>query len=231
MNIFGLDGVGLLLTLAMSLLISGLIMFYSLRRFKMLENSIVEQGKVLQSFILKSQNQIEHGLASPIAVDSAIVQSETNRIEVSDDDNSEDEDSEDDDSDDDDSQDEPEDQSDENESIEEIENKLEGGSNELNIDEVLTNEIKDSIEKSLVEEDLVENLDETIGLKIVEVENSEIANDFDDLDKDSKKIPGLTKLKVTELRDLAIEKNLDTTDNINKLKKEQLIKLLNEKLI
>ena len=82
MNIFGLDGVGLLLTLAMSLLISGLIMFYSLRRFKMLENSIVEQGKVLQSFILKSQNQIEHGLASPIAVDSAIVQSETNRMMI-----------------------------------------------------------------------------------------------------------------------------------------------------
>jgi len=230
MNIFGLDGVGLLLTLAMSLLISGLIMFYSLRRFKMLENSIVEQGKVLQSFILKSQNQIEHGLASPLAVAAAIEQNETNRIEVSDDNNSEDDDSDDDDSEDDES-DEPQEQSDDNELIEEIENKLEGGSNELNIDEELSNEIKDSIEKSIVEEDLVENLDETIGLKIVEVENSEISNDFDDLDKDSKKIPGLTKLKVTELRDLAIEKKLDTTDNINKLKKEQLIKLLNEKLI
>merc|ERR1712146_628360 len=88
MNIFGLDGIGLLLTLAMSLLVSGVIMFYCLRRFKMLENSLVEQGNVLQSFIMKNQNQLEQSLANSMAIESAKIQ-ENERIEVSDQDDDE----------------------------------------------------------------------------------------------------------------------------------------------
>ena len=91
MNLFGLEGIGFIISLAMTLLVSGAIMFYCLRRFKMLENSIIEQGKVLQSFIIKSQNNNSE-LASSIALNSAIEQTKlqetttNSKIEVSDDD-------------------------------------------------------------------------------------------------------------------------------------------------
>ena len=214
MNIFALDGIGLLLTLAMSLLVSGVIMFYCLRRFKMLENSIVEQGKVLQSFILKNQNQLEQQIASPIALESALVQN-NDRIEVSDDSEYEDEDESDNDSQDDEDSDDNSDtdNKDDNPSLEIEDDKIK---------EIEGEELRDTIEKNIIE-----NLDEKVGLKIVEVDSP--IEDITDLDdKESKKPTGLTKLKVNELKDIAIEKNLDSTDNINKLKKEQLIKLINE---
>ena len=39
MNLFGLEGIGFIISLAMTLLISGAIMFYCLRRFKVLETN------------------------------------------------------------------------------------------------------------------------------------------------------------------------------------------------
>tara|TARA_B000000557_G_C20768827_1_gene440779 strand:- start:96 stop:707 length:612 start_codon:yes stop_codon:yes gene_type:complete len=202
MNIFGLDGIGLLLTLAMSLLVSGVIMFYCLRRFKMLENSLVEQGKVLQSFIMKNQNQLEQSLANSMAIESAKIQ-ENERIEVSDQDDDEYD----------------SDEYDDSDKSDDLEN--ENNDDDEKIKEIEGDEINNSMENN------IENLDENVGLKIVEVSDS--LPEVTDLDeKENKKAIGLTKLKVNELRDMAIEKKLDTVENINKLKKEQIIKLINE---
>ena len=202
MNIFGLDGIGLLLTLAMSLLVSGVIMFYCLRRFKMLENSLVEQGKVLQSFIMKNQNQLEQSLANSMAIESAKIQ-DNERIEVSDQDDDEYD----------------SDEYDDSDKSDDLEN--ENNDDDEKIKEIEGDEINNSIENN------IENLDENVGLKIVEVSDS--LPEVTDLDeKENKKAIGLTKLKVNELRDMAIEKKLDTVENINKLKKEQIIKLINE---
>ena len=203
MNIFGLDGIGLLLTLAMSLLVSGVIMFYCLRRFKMLENSLVEQGKVLQSFIMKNQNQLEQSLANSMAIESAKIQ-ENERIEVSDQDDDEYD----------------SDEYEDSDNSDDLENE-----NNDNYDEKIKEIEGDDINSSI--ENNIENLDENVGLKIVEVSDS--LPEVTDLDeKENKKAIGLTKLKVNELRDMAIEKKLDTVENINKLKKEQIIKLINE---
>ena len=203
MNIFGLDGIGLLLTLAMSLLVSGVIMFYCLRRFKMLENSLVEQGKVLQSFIMKNQNQLEQSLANSMAIESANIQ-DNERIEVSDQDDDEYD----------------SDEYDDSDKSDDLENENNDDDDEK-IKEIEGDDINSSIENN------IENLDENVGLKIVEVSDS--LPEVTDLDeKENKKTIGITKLKVNELRDMAIEKKLDTTENINKLKKEQIIKLINE---
>ena len=90
MNLFGLEGIGFIISLAMTLIISGAIMFYCLRRFKVLETNLIEQGNVLKSFIMKQQSlpsSLEKSLASPLAVESAKQQSSmaVQKIEVSDD--------------------------------------------------------------------------------------------------------------------------------------------------
>ena len=90
MNIFGRTS--FIISLAFTLLISGITLFYYVNRFKHLEKNIIEQGKILQSFIIKTENQ-KYNLASSIALDSAKQQiskmSKNNKIEVSDDDNDE----------------------------------------------------------------------------------------------------------------------------------------------
>ena len=177
-------------------------MFYCLRRFKMLENSLVEQGKVLQSFIMKNQNQLEQSLANSMAIESAKIQ-ENERIEVSDQDDDEYD----------------SDEYDDSDKSDDLEN--ENNDDDEKIKEIEGDEINNSMENN------IENLDENVGLKIVEVSDS--LPEVTDLDeKENKKAIGLTKLKVNELRDMAIEKKLDTVENINKLKKEQIIKLINE---
>lgn len=99
MNLFGLEGSGFVIALGLILLFSGMIMFYSLKRFAILENSIIEQGKILHTFINKMQinNSKEVPLANEIAVQSAglqqkkIDEEKNDTISVSDDesDNSE----------------------------------------------------------------------------------------------------------------------------------------------
>jgi len=55
MYLFGLEGSGFIISLALTFLISGAIMFYCLQRFRVLENTILEQGRILQSFIIRMQ--------------------------------------------------------------------------------------------------------------------------------------------------------------------------------
>ena len=49
---------GFIITLGILLLISGGIMLYCYRRLNLLENSVIEHGKILQSFIMNYNNQM-----------------------------------------------------------------------------------------------------------------------------------------------------------------------------
>jgi len=106
MFLFGLEGSGFIISLALTLLISGAIMFYCLKRFNVLESSIMDQGRVLQSFIVRvqqgglggppPQTVAPQGFATDIALKSARAQTmesnkENDKIEVSDDDDDDEE--------------------------------------------------------------------------------------------------------------------------------------------
>ena len=96
MYLFGLEGSGFIITLGLILLMSGVIMYYCLRRFAMLESSMIDQGRILHSFINKiqekEQQQFSH-LPQHDNVDNVgstrqlhQVSMPDNKIEVSDDD-------------------------------------------------------------------------------------------------------------------------------------------------
>jgi hypothetical protein len=52
---------GFIITLGLLLLISGAVMLYCYRRLNMLENSVIEHGKILQNFIMNFNNQFFAG--------------------------------------------------------------------------------------------------------------------------------------------------------------------------
>jgi hypothetical protein len=245
MNLFGLEGIGFIISLAMTLLVSGAIMFYCLRRFKILENSIVEQGKVLQSFIIKSQNNSPTELASSIALNSAIEQSklkselENSKIEVSDDES-----------------DYSDDDSEEDIKIypETEEKEITLTTQEINIGTL------DNIEEvNLGSEDIKTVAVADITDMLITENNKndsgeESDQDSDDSDQDSvkdnepveeitdssleknnsdnstKKSSGknLSKMKVDDLRDLALKDSLETVENLKNMKKDRLLKLFNK---
>ena len=49
---------GFIITLGLLLLVSGAVMLYCYRRLNILENSLIEHGKILQNFIVNYNNQI-----------------------------------------------------------------------------------------------------------------------------------------------------------------------------
>jgi hypothetical protein len=290
MDLFNSEGKMLLLSLALIVLILGAMAFYSLKRFAMLENSIIQQGRILHSFIMKIEHQgISSGgscavggnrdekentsLASPTAIISAKEQLSklSDKIEVSDVDSDSDSGSENSDSD-----------SDSNCSDD---SKL----NLKNIRDIKDikdlgeirdirdiNEIKDIfISNTLNALDTLDVLDVCVfnsDVKIVAMEIENIGLNIDlnslelnfekrhssDTDSDSESESdlnepiqditvepfsnviditdelttlkkGLSKMKVNELRELAVKKNLvDNIDSANKIKKEALVKLLQE---
>jgi hypothetical protein len=281
MYLFGLEGSGFILALGLILLMSGTIMFYCLRRFKMLENSIIEQGRVLQSFILRTQQEPHTSLlpkyvATDIAIKSAIEQTENmedslvignnmskfDNIEVSDNDLESDESNSEYDSD-------ESDESDGNESNSENKegggtlqnselNELEDKSNKnINIEKIgsinLDNELSNVQELETVKVISINDLGQNLTPDIVNIAESDTSNsdtlssieNSDTLDyienSDSLNIievkqptlenmKGLTKMKVSALRDLALEQGLvQNMDSANKIKKENLIKILQKK--
>ena len=56
MNLFGLEGSGFIISLGITLLLSGLIMYYCVQRINSLEQSLVKQGEIIQTFIYKLNN-------------------------------------------------------------------------------------------------------------------------------------------------------------------------------
>lgn len=256
MNLFGLEGVGFIISLAMTLLVSGAIMFYCLRRFKILENSILEQGKVLQTFIIKQQNDNNSSLASTIALESARQQQQqqsnteavvNSKIDVSDDSDEDGEVSE------------YSDDSSEEELF--LENKDDNKEITLTTEEINVESILDNSKEELVSE----------GVKMISVENmtafitedldyksNQSDSESDDLELDDnasqsteltdvkevtellsekekvveeepKRSKNLKKMKVDDLRDLVIKDSIVPENEAKNMKKDDLIKLLNEK--
>ena len=58
MSILNFMDTSFIIILGILILVTGLIMFYCYRRLNLLENSIIEHGKILQSFISNYNNQI-----------------------------------------------------------------------------------------------------------------------------------------------------------------------------
>ena len=265
MNLFGLEGIGFIISLAMTLLVSGAIMFYCLRRFKILENSIVEQGKVLQSFIIKYQNN-NNELASSIALNSAIEQSKlqetstNNKIEVSDDDSEYSDDSSSDEELDIDVND--YDKKDITLTTQDIDVNLLANMDNIDLtqqdiktlsitdvvcvplsDELVENSIKEfTIEDNLnVDSDSDSDSASLKSEKIIEEITLDKTENLDKVDKIDKvdKLPtdnsqkktsnrSLSKMKVDDLRDLALKDSLETSENLKIMKKDQLLKLFNK---
>ena len=243
MNLFGLEGVGFIISLAMTLLISGAIMFYCLRRFKILENSVVEQGKILQSFIIRQQTHLNdsNNMASSIALESARQQTlekqTTTKIEVSDDDDDDDDEY--------DSDSDSEGSSVEDLKIvdepakaitlttEELEDvTLQSVDTSGNLDDsVKMITVGDmtailSVEEPLADDNSDSDSDsEPEGILEITEELEVKNNDNDNQDSDKK----LKQMKVPELRELALKELSEPPENIKNMKKDQLIKLLSEK--
>jgi len=246
MNLFGLEGSGFIISLGLTLLISGAIMFYVLKRFQILESSIIDNAKILQSFINKTQAQeINNNFASNIALESAIrQQNEINsKIEVSDNEeyehDSESENSIDEyNSDSDDSNDSDDEKIglfDNNNLSEELVESVKiiaiNDFEELKTDKILdVNTIDDLGTLTLVnnknenddDDDDVDQVDDVDNDdEIKQIKNSDI------LDKKDEKSTNYVKLKISELKEIVNSKKLlDENSDINKLKKVDLIKLL-----
>jgi len=291
----GLGRISFIISLSLTLLISGVILFYCVNRFKHLETNIIEQGKILQSFIISAENQ-KCNLYSNIALESAKQQvnkfSNINKIEVSDDDLDEscnkkvcrknkkveedDDDDDDDDEDDDDDDDADADADDDDDDEDDDEDDDDDDYANTNI----AKQSKDNFDafKSILCEHLdacgsapmnivknhnnnesinvfhvidvisitdmgVQNMatdvrevtDITEVAEVTEVTDMTELTDVTDTKKvnsesavnKAKKV-NLNRLKLQDLKDLVLEKNPELKDSISNIKKEELIKILNQ---
>lgn len=239
MYLFGLEGSGFIISLGLTLLISGAIMFYVLNRFQLLESSIIDNAKILQLFINKNQEQqINNNLASNIALESAIKQQNelNNKIEVSDNEYSDNESNKD------------TDDSDDDEKIEFVNNNILSEQLIESVKIIAINDFEELKSDKLLDVNNIEDL-ETVNFKNDnnhDNDDDDVDND-DDLDDDDydndnniqeisnkilsekkdEKLTNYTRLKIQELKELVISKKiLDKNTDINKLKKQDLVKLL-----
>ena len=258
-----------LLTLGVILLISGGIMLYCYRRLNLLEESIIDQGKILQTFILNHNKQIEKlsslnnnfynmnnfsninseypYVSNDINTnfDTKKINLENSKINVSDDDEDDEE------------NDDEEDDSSENDSSSDEENESTTNNIKLvkNSDINLSNQNNDSdydsdeenndlqiiegssndelnnletINLNNEEEDFINNLPIPIDSLSINLLNNDDTSKKINLDDESK-VPekrGFSRLKIDELRTLAVTKNLTDNDGASKMKKNDLIRAL-----
>jgi hypothetical protein len=290
MYLFGLEGNNFVISLGLLLLISGAIMFYCLKRFAILETTILEQGRILHSFINRMQERENNftpytQTAGNIAInsvneklvfmnDNANTNTNTNtntnddKIEVSDNDSSSEYDSDDTDDSADDTVDDivddiVDDKVDTNDYIEELNNDDKVDTNEdSKLELVENNNVMNDLNNDLLNDSTVkiisiEDIQPDIlnASNILNINQSDSESDLDsstNLDTNSIiddehlnvlnieetivnevnneiKKGGITKMKVSELRELVLQNGLvDSSDDANKLKKENLIKMLQD---
>ena len=250
MYLFGLGSSSFILSLGLMLLLAGAIMFYTLKRFSILENNILEQGRILHSFINRMQER-EVSQPEPIMrYANADIESQKvvdmhnvhniDKINVSDNDESNIETSSEYDSDENYESDESNNNTKKINDIYELDNKNnENNENNLEVN-VATN---DATVKIISIEDLQPDmsLEVTDAVNIHSSDSDSYSESNTDLDSvtdvlDVKnqvtaeiKRGGVTKMKVGQLRELVCKEGLVTSmDDANKLKKEKLLKLLQE---
>jgi hypothetical protein len=283
----GLGRISFIISLSLTLLISGVILFYCVNRFKHLETNIIEQGKILQSFIISAENQ-KCNLYSNIALESAKQQvnkfSNINKIEVSDDDldescnkkvcqknkkvedddddDDDDEDDDDDDDDDDEADDDDHDDDDDDDDDDDYANTTIAKQSKDNFDAFKSilcehldacgstpmNIVKNHnnnesmnvfhvIDVIAITDMGVQNMatdvrevtdisEVTEVTELTDVTDTKKANSESAVNK-AKKV-NLNRLKLQDLKNLVLEKNPELKDSISNIKKEELIKILNQ---
>ena len=223
MNLFGLEGSGFIISLGVTLLLCGAIMFYTIKRFSYIENSVIQNAKILQTFISDIENN--KPIANTTAIESAKIQSE--KIYVSDvsdvsdasdasDDNTSEYESESDD-----------------ENIKEINKDISEEVKFISLENTNHNDnndnndsISDCSENSCNENEN-ENENDNNNEKTLDIKVEKELQPDNDFQISKKK--NLNKMKVTELREMLIKNNSEFTyENSSKLKKDELIKNLQE---
>lgn len=236
--------VSLLFPLAISLLIGGALFYYFYTRINVLETSIINQGKILQTFI--SGNIIPQ-TAGETQTDNNNVNFNEEKIDISDDeddDNNSEESNESDESDDD------------NinlnklnlENSEDINTKTElhekdtsslnilnlGGETRVPTMEILANILQMDSEGVEVNTDLLTSaltLEETDVFKVIDMNSAnleEINNDPNISEDSKKKNKSLNKMNIKELQEYVSKKGLNTNTDISKLKKAELLELISK---
>ena len=274
-NLIDIIDTGFIITLALIIFICGSIGVYFYRRLSILENSIIEQGKVLQAFIQNynshlSKNNIFNSNNQFGKIDVSESNSEKDYTQVfdnkinnnhdSDDDSDHDSDTDNDDDshdDSDDDSDSDDDKEDDNQinnhkdSIDDNSDNIEH-SNEYNItnsDNIMidNNDVKNLTEKLIdyefdlktlnVNDEILLNVSNenilgssTKRINIIEIDednnNNENSNENASESTNENKKKNINKMNVSDLKTLVVTENLIDNENAQKLKKNELIKLL-----
>ena len=239
---------GFIITLGLLILLCGGIMLYSYRRLNILENSIIEHGKILQNFIFNYNNQLNKdvniikknfnkSLDNHDNDNTNDNDNTYNKINVSDDedendndtdndsdndsDNTNDTDKNNDDTDDDTDLDDDTDDDDCNDNSDDEKNNNQ--SDKITISNKIENkDLIDINEALLIDDDEEFNL--TADSKIINLENNPESNNNENTLTNPKK--NINKMKVDELRTLVVTNNLTDNNTAITLKKSDLLKLL-----
>jgi len=245
MNLFGLEGSGFIISLGITLLLSGLIMYYCVQRINSLEQSLVKQGEIIQTFIYKlnnlelQNNSIPHqsNLETNTNTNNELVES---KIDVSDDEHDEESDEHDTDN---------EEHVEDNDNIKLLtidsknSNFLEQSSDiesdsdsDSDSDNQSISDIEELKEDNIVPSSDISSLENLQDISLNKIEKIVVDDDINDNDKDKKVIEinnddlteniNYSKMKVNELRELAVKKNLVKSTDNTKYKKDELIQLL-----
>jgi hypothetical protein len=209
---------GFIITLGLLLLVSGAVMLYCYRRLNILENSLIEHGKILQNFIVNYNNQIlatqQNQLGGLESQPTTNLQNQ-NRISVSDDEDDDDEE---------------EDDNDDEESDENLDQESDEESDEEDEEEdlVITNDTFEPMNEENPEDVFLTNLpidltELNLDSKIIKLETPEI--EVEPTEKVNEK-KNYSRMKVDELRTLVVTKNLISNEEAQSMKKNDLLKLL-----
>jgi hypothetical protein len=244
------------ITLGIILLVGAGIFYYCYTRLNVLEDSVINQGKILQTFLMNQQNNTltpnNNTLSSNEKLDipDDTILNSTNNDSYSED-SEEDSDSEEEREEREDSE---EDSDSEDDEVKEDSNKNkddkikvadESVLNEIGIVNINSNlenatglifsqmlDVNSLVPKLEVEEPNIteiKNLDlDNKNIKVVDIENKhdDIEDETLDNEDTKKKQKSLNKMNAQELKDLVLQKGLATNDDITKLKKSELLEML-----
>ena len=214
---------GFIITLGLLLLVSGAVMLYCYRRLNILENSLIEHGKILQNFIVNYNNQFlatQQNQLGGLESESTTNLQNQNRISVSDDEDEYEDDEEENDN--------GNEESDENldeESDEESDEEGEEGEEE-NL--VIKNDSLSLKNEENPEDVFLTNLpidlnELNLDSKIIKLETPE--TEVEPTEKVNEK-KNYSRMKVDELKTLVVTKDLTSTEEAHKMQKKDLLKLL-----
>ena len=240
---------GFIITLGLLLLVSGAVMLYCYRRLNILENSLIEHGKILQNFIMNYNNQslINQQLQSEGLENQStknVVLSDENKISVSDEESDEDDDYDDDDDEesdennDENKDDDKNDDKDEDEHEDEDEDEDEDDDDDDDDDDEEENAKSKNKYLEATHINNLENpddvfltnlpidlnvLDLNLGSKIIKLESNKTESS-EKVNNNEKK--NYSRMKVDELRTLVVTKNIISNEKAQLQKKNDLLKLL-----